>query len=254
MDQKLIKGVVLVSLLILPFLAYFIFVYSAEENFFVTLDYVGPKEANQTELNGKIQWDTTYYTVPDFELTSQNDTIVSAQKLRGQIYIVNFFFTTCPSICPAMNFQVKQVQDRFQGYDDFKIISISVDPRHDTVEVLKAYEKEIGALDGRWHFLTGDQDRIYEIAQGFFSNAMPDEEADGGFLHSENLVLVDWAGHIRSGRDDYGNIKGVYNGLSTDEINNLKDDIKVLIAEYEKKKSVDEYRREKEQKKAKQNG
>ncbi|HBF20108.1 MAG TPA: hypothetical protein DDW81_08415, partial [Cryomorphaceae bacterium] len=87
-----------------------------------------------------------------------------------------------------------------------------------------------------------------------FSNAMEDAEADGGYLHSENLVLVDWDGHIRSGKDDYGNIKGVYNSLSTDEINSLKDDIKVLIAEYEKKKSVDEYRMEKERKKARQNG
>ncbi len=254
MNQKLSKGVVLVSLLILPFLVYFIFVYSAEENFFVKLDYVGPKEARQVEVNGKTQWDTTYYTIPDFALTSQNDTLVSADQLRGQIYVVNFFFSTCPSICPAMNFQLKQVQDRFTGYDDFKIVSISVDPKHDTVEVLKAYEATIGAIDGRWHFLTGDQDRIYQIAEGFFSNAMVDEEADGGFLHSENLVLVDWDGHIRSGRDEYGNIKGVYNSLSTVEVNKLKDDIKVLIAEYEKKKSVDAYQMEKQEKKTKQNG
>ncbi|MAN04054.1 MAG: SCO family protein [Owenweeksia sp.] len=254
MNQKLSKGVVLVSILILPFLAYFIFVYSAEENFFVTLDYVGPKKAVQVNEKGETRWDTAYYTVPDFELTSQDDSVVSAQKLRGQIYLVNFFFTTCPSICPAMNYQVKQVQDRFKGYEDFKIVSISVDPEHDSVEVLKTYAKNMGAMDGRWYFLTGNQDEIYTMAEGFFSNAMEDAEADGGYLHSENLVLVDWDGHIRSGKDDYGNIKGVYNSLSTDEINSLKDDIKVLIAEYEKKKSVDEYRMEKERKKARQNG
>ncbi len=253
MNNNITKGVVLVSLLILPFLVYFIFVYSAEENFFVTLDYVGPKTAEKVVVDGETRWDTTYYTVPDFAFTSQNDSLVSAQDMRGQIYLVNFFFTTCPSICPAMNFQVKQVQDRFKGYDDFKIISFTVDPEHDTVEVLKAYEKEIGALDGRWHFLTGNQDSIYNIARGFFTNAMEDEEAEGGFLHSENLILVDWDGHIRSGRDDYGNLKGVYNGLSTDEINTLKEDIKVLIAEYEKKKSVDEYNLEKKRK-AEQNG
>lgn len=237
--NEILKRVVLLSLLILPFLVYYIFVYSVEENFFVTLDYVGPKEALQTDDG---QWDTNYYQVPEFSFITQDDTTLSKEDMMGEIYLVNFFFSTCPSICPAMNYNVQQVQERFKGYENFKIVSFSVDPNHDTVEVLKAYEKRIGAMPGRWYFLTGNQEEIHRTANSFFLSAMEDSAAAGGFLHSENLVLVDWAGHIRSGKDDNGNLRGVYNGLSPDEINELKDDIKVLIAEYEKKKSVDEYK------------
>ncbi len=238
--NKIGKGVILISLLILPFLIYFFFVYGSEENFFVTLDYVGPTEA-----------DTIYYQVPEWEFTTQDDTLLSSEELQGRITLVNFFFTTCPSICPAMNYNVKQVQDRFKGYENFRIASFTVNPEHDTVEVLKKYENKIGAIPGIWYFLTGNRDEIYQTARDHFLSAMEDSTADGGFLHSENLVLVDWEGRIRSGKDDFGNLKGVYNGLNPDEINTLKDDIKVLIAEYEKKRSVDEYKAEKAAKRKK---
>ena len=251
-NTNILKKVVLVSILVLPFLIYFIFVYSAEENFFVTLNYVGPKEAVKAiNEDGEEFMDTVYYTIPDWEFTTQDDSTLSNDELAGKIYVANFFFSTCPSICPAMNYNVVQVQERFKGYEDFRIVSFSVDPTHDTVEVLKAYEKRIGATPGRWYFLTGDQNAIYKTAEGYFTNAMEDSLAAGGFLHSENLVLVDWKGRIRSGVDDHGNLKGVYNGLSADEINKLKDDIKVLIAEYEKQKSVEEYRESKRNKKKK---
>ncbi len=241
--KNILKVVVLILILVLPFLVYFIFVYSAEENFFVKLDYVGPRQVSEIQ-NDEGEWisDSAYYQIPDWEYTTQDDSSLSADELEGKIYLANFFFATCPSICPAMNYNVKQVQDRFKGYEDFRIVSFSVDPEHDTAEVLKNYENEIDATPGRWFFLTGSQDSIHATAQDYFLNAMEDEAAEGGFLHSEQLVLVDWAGRIRSGKDEFGNIKGVYNGLSPDAVNDLKDDIKVLIAEYEKKKSVDEYR------------
>lgn len=241
-NNSFTKWVVLIGILVLPFLAYYLFVYNAEENFFVTLDYVGQKELVEVSNDkGETVMDTSYYTVPDWSFTTQYDTALTADDLEGDIYLVNFFFTSCPSVCPAMNFNVKQVQDRFKGYEDFKIVSFSVDPEHDTVEVLQDYAREIGAMDGRWFFLTGDREEIYKTAQSYFASAMEDSLAPGGFLHSENLVLVDWAGRIRSGRDDQGNLRGVYSGTSVDEVNELKSDIKVLIAEYEKKKSMDEY-------------
>lgn len=249
-NNKFLKRVVLISLLVLPFLVYFFMVYSAEENFFVPLKYVGPREAvTAVNAEGEETTDTAYYTIPAWEYTSQNDTSVSSEELKGKIYVANFFFATCPSICPAMNFNVKHVQDRFKGFEDFKIVSFTVDPEHDTVEVLQDYAREIGAEPGRWYFLTGDKQQIYSTANDYFLSAMEDSLAEGGYLHSENLVLVDWEGRIRSGTDEYGNIKGVYNGLSPDEINRLKDDIKVLIAEFEKKRSMDEYRASKELKK-----
>lgn len=240
------KKAVLIAVLVLPSVLYFIFVYGAEDNFFQKLDYVGPEQVLERVDSGKVVLDTLPYQIPDFEFTTQDDSLLSSDEMRGKIYVANFFFSTCPTICPAMNFNLKQVQDRFLGYEDINYLSFTVDPEHDSVEVLKAYESEIGAVNGRWYFLTGDKSKIYKTAKDFFLNAMEDDLAEGGFLHSEQLVLVDWEGRIRSRRDDQGNLLAVYDGLSADEIGKLKDDIKVLIAEYEKHKSVSEYRASKE--------
>jgi len=238
------------AILVLPFLVYFIWVYNSKENFFKTLEYVGPPQIQKvlTE-DGEMVKDTVPYTVPEFTFTTQYDTSLSQTDLKGKIYVANFFFTSCPTICPAMNYHVKQVQNRFKGYDYFKVVSFSVDPEYDTPKVLRKYAQKMEAIPGLWYFLTGDKEKIYQTAAGYLVNAQEDETAPGGFLHSEYLVLVDWEGRIRSRLDEQGNLKGVYNGTSLTEINKLKDDIKVLIAEYEKKKSMDEYRASKEERK-----
>lgn len=246
LNKNTLGRVVLIAILVLPFLVYFIFVYSSKENFFVTLSYVGPV---QEVVNNNGQKDSVNYHIPAFEFTNQYDTLLSSKELEGNIYVANFFFTTCPSICPAMNYHVKQVQDRFKGYEYFRIASFSVDPEYDTVDVLAEYAQTMGAIPEIWNFLTGNKNEIYSTAQNMFVNAMEDSLAPGGFLHSEYLVLVDWEGRIRSRKDDNGNIVGAYNGTSLSEVNKLKDDIKVLIAEYEKKKSVDEYRASKNEEK-----
>lgn len=240
--KQFTKGAVLITLLILPFLVYFFFVYLAEENFFVTLDYVGPIEITVDEKGDTL---TEYYTIPEFSFTSQDDTLVSSDKLKNNIVLLNFFFSTCPSVCPAMNFNVQQVQERFKGYEYFKIVSISIDPEYDQVDVLKKYERLINATPGRWYFLTGNKDTIYDFASQVFLPANEDKSAPGGFLHSENVLLIDWDGHIRSSKDENGNIIGAYNSMDAVGLGELKDDIKVLIAEFEKKKSVDEYREQK---------
>ncbi|MCR9154939.1 MAG: SCO family protein [Bacteroidetes bacterium] len=243
-----IAKAVLITLLVLPSVLYFIFVYGAEGNFFVTLDYVGPKTVVEKEVEGELVSDTLYYKIPPFQFTTQDNELLSSEDMLGKIYVANFFFSTCPTVCPAMNYNLQQVQDRFIGYEYIDFLSFTVDPDHDTVEVLKAYEQKIGAVNGRWYFLTGEKEEIYKTAANFFLSAQVDEDAPGGFLHSENLVLVDWEGRIRSRKDEQGNLKAVYSGTSPVEINELKDDIKVLIAEYEKTKSVNEYRESKEKK------
>jgi protein SCO1/2 len=238
-SSSLTKRVVLLILLVLPFLVYFIFVYNSEENFFQTLDYVGPPQVTA-------EGDSVPYQIPPFGFTNQYDTTVTSQDLRGQLYVANFFFTSCPTVCPAMNYQVQQIQERFENYEQFRILSFSVDPEHDTPAVLRDYAQKMKAQPGRWHFLTGPKDSIYNTAPDYFLNALEDSAAPGGFMHSQYLVLVDWQGRIRSRRDDRGNLKGVYDGTSQTEVNKLKDDIKVLIAEYEKWKSVQEYEASKE--------
>lgn len=242
-NSKLLKGAVLIGLLILPFLIYFFFVYGSKETFFKTLDYVGEKTpVKRVNDRGKTVMDTMYYTIPSWSFTDQYDTTVTSHEMHGNIYLANFFFSTCPTICPAMNYQVQQIQNRFKGYENFKIVSFSVDPQYDTPEVLRKYAKKMSAIPGEWYFMTGKMDSIYKTANDFFLSAMVDSSAAGGFLHSQNLVLVDWDGHIRSRKDKYGNIKAVYNSANAQDISDLEDDIKVLIAEHEKKKSMDEYR------------
>jgi len=243
-----ITKAVLISVLVLPSVLYFVFVYGAEGNFFQTLDYVGPKTIVEKEVDGELVPDTLHYSIPPFEFRTQDDTLLSSEEMKGKIYVANFFFSTCPTVCPAMNYNVQQVQDRFLGYEHIYFLSFTVDPEHDSVPVLKAYEQKIGAKSGRWFFLTGEKEALYKTASNFFLSAQVDSAAAGGFLHSENLVLVDWEGRIRSRRDEQGNLKAVYSGTSPVEVNDLKDDIKILIAEYEKTKSVNEYKASKAEK------
>ncbi|MDX5326242.1 MAG: SCO family protein [Bacteroidota bacterium] len=249
MNRSILKWVVLLGIMVLPIFVYLVFVYSAEENFFVTLEYVGPREPFKVERDGEVSWDTTYYTLPDFEFTDQDGNRVTREDMKGEIYVASFFFTYCPSICPAMNFHLREVASRFKGYQHFHVLSHTVDPIHDTVTVLKAYQKKMEAEELPWTFLTGDKESLYSMAREYFLNAQVDSTAEGGYLHSESVVLVDWNGHIRSRRDESGNIVGAYNVLKPTELGDLKDDIKVLIAEYEKTKSKEEYEREKAERK-----
>ncbi len=247
--KKSSKWVVLGSIMVLPVLVYIIFVYSAKEVFFNTLNYVGPSEAI---LNSEGNFDTLRYSVPDWDMTNHLGEKFSSNDMKGNIYVANFFFSSCPSICGPMNFQVKEVvYDRFKGFENFKIVSFTVDPATDTVELLADYAKKLGAIpvdDNRlvWHFATGNREEIYNLANAMFVSAMVDESAPGGFLHSEMLVLIDWEGRIRCRFDDNGNLIGAYNSLEPISMKNLKEDISVLIAEFEKMKSI-------ERKKEKQN-
>ncbi len=227
------KWAVLLSIMVLPFLVYYIFVYSSNETFFTTLDYVGPREVIETSEG----YDTNYYKIPHWEFTDQDGNVLTSEDMEGKIYISSFFFCSCPTICPTMNFHLSSVFDRFEGREKFYIVSHTVDPERDSVSVLKAYAKERGYDHQQWRFVTGPKDSIYAVAENYFLNAMEDQLAPGGFLHSESVVLVDWNGNIRSRKDDNGNIKALYNVLEAVEINELKEDIKVLIAEQYKEEA-----------------
>jgi protein SCO1/2 len=115
-------------------------------------------------------------------------------------------------------------------------VSITVDPTKDSPAKLQQYQQERNYNTSKWTFLTGDQEAIYDLAKGVYLNAFEDQTAEGGFLHSTSAILVDWDGHIRSRKDDLGNIVGSYDVLEVTQLNDLEDDIKVLIAEYERDK------------------
>ena len=183
---------------------------------------MGPKKVVEVEKDGRIVEDTIYHTIPPFEFIDQNGQLFSSKALEDKIYVANFFFATCPTICPKMSTNMLQVQDRFQDRDDFRLLSFTVNPEHDTPEVLKEYAEKVHATDGVWTFLTGNKDSIYSVGfNGYFVSAQKDSIAPGGFLHSSNLMLIDGEGRLR----------GVFDGTSVSETNDLFDAIDILLVE-----------------------
>ena len=169
---------------------------------------------------------------PKFTLTDQRGDLFSSEDLEGQIYVVEFFFTTCPSICPIMTQNLLQVQSAFADDSGISLVSISINPVYDTPEVLTNYAKKYGITHPNWHLLTGDQDRIYQMAnKGFNLYVGPGAEIDGGFEHSGFFALVDGQGNIRSRYDQYGNPIIYYDGLELKQVSNLINDISVLLKE-----------------------
>lgn len=217
------KYSILFAILFLPTLLYLLFVYGKGEQNFAHLPFV-----TYTDVNGELQ----NRQAPDFGFVNQDSALVTLEDLKGKVYVVDFFFTSCPSICPIMTANMLKLQKRFSSYDDFVQVSFTVDPERDTPTVLKDYAEQRMVNTDKWHFLTGEKDSIYSVAYDYLSSAMEDPTAPGGFLHTEYFVLVDKEGRLRSREDEQGNIIGVYDGTEAQDIRDLIDDIKVLIAEY----------------------
>jgi protein SCO1/2 len=215
------KYLVLFALLLLPSLLY-LFLIQGKHNF-AHLPFVTYTAENGELVNRK---------APDFSLTDQNNNVVTSSEMIGKVYVVNFFFTSCPSICPIMTANMTKIHERFVNYPDFEVLSLTVDPKRDTPKILKEYAVNRRIDSPKWHFLTGQKDSIYSVAYKFLSSAMEDNSAPGGFLHTEYFVLVDKEGNLRSREDDNGNLIAVYDGTNSAHINDLIDDVKILIAEY----------------------
>ena len=188
-------------------------------------------------LNGKKR------RVPTFEFMNQDSLLISNADYEGKVFVVEFFFTSCPSICPIMNKNLVAIQDEFANAEDFGIASFSITPEYDTPMVLKEYAERYGITDLDWNLMTGDQEKIYTLAnKGFniFAAEMPD--APGGFEHSGLFALIDKNGYIRSRVDKFGNPIVYYRGAitpeqvtndhgETEQISILKEDIKKLLEE-----------------------
>jgi protein SCO1/2 len=170
--------------------------------------------------------------VPAFELTDQNDKKISDKDYLGKVYVVEFFFSTCPTICPKMNQSMLQLQEAFYGNPNFGLASITIDPEHDTAAVLKEHANLLGVKHYNWHFLTGDKEYIYNLAnKGFNLYAGENNKAAGGFEHSGLFALVDKEGKIRCRKDAQGNPILYYDGLETSGVEAIKEDIKKLLEE-----------------------
>lgn len=177
------------------------------------------------EVEGKI--DTVYHTIPDFQFVDQDSITITESTVDGKIYVADFFFGTCPTICPIMKQQMLRVYGEFKDDSNFAILSHTIDPEHDTVAYLKDFSQRLGVPDNKtWHFLTGNKDEIYEIGSsaGYLVPVGENADAPGGYIHSGAFILVDGQRRIR----------GMYDGTDPKQVTALISDIPKLLAEYEK--------------------
>lgn len=169
---------------------------------------------------------------PKFELTDQNKKPISNADYDGKVYVLEFFFSTCPSICPKMNKNMLAIQNKFFGNPNFGIVSITIDPEHDTAEVLKKHAVFLGVTSSNWHFLTGDKTYIYDLAnKGFNMYAGENSKITAGFEHSGLFALVDKKGIIRCRKDNFGNPILYYDGLEKEGVKAIQQDIAILLEE-----------------------
>jgi protein SCO1/2 len=165
--------------------------------------------------------DTVYHSIADFAFVNQVGDTIRKENMAGKIYVADFFFTTCPTICPVMKKEMLRVFEQFKEEPNFRILSHTIDPTHDTQAVLKDYAEKLGVPNAAtWNFLTGDQEKIFEIGQtSYLTTTMADDLEPGGFLHSGAFLLVDQQGRIR----------GVYDGTKTEQVDRLLADIPKLL-------------------------
>ncbi|MEZ4982056.1 MAG: SCO family protein [Saprospiraceae bacterium] len=165
--------------------------------------------------------DTLYHSIPKFAFVDQDSQVVNNQTFEGKAYIADFFFTSCPTICPKVKKQMLRIYDRFKNQDKLMYLSHTIDPKRDTVGHLKMYAQNLGVDNPKWRFVTGNKAELYEIADDYFSIAIEDPDAPGGFDHSGRIILVDGNGHIRSFCD----------GTDPAKVDQFMDDIEVLLNE-----------------------
>ncbi|WP_157603287.1 SCO family protein [Spirosoma telluris] len=187
------------------------------------LPILGQREAVTKVVNGKAVTDSVYQSIPDFKFVSQYGDTVTAHTLDNKIYVADFFFTSCPTICPKMKVQLKRVYEKFKGNPEVMLLSHTIDPDHDSVAVLNEFAKNLGVTGKQWLFVTGDRDKIYDLGQtSYMVTAQADSTAPGGVVHSGAFILVDKAKHIR----------GIYDGTTEAGVDKLMADMNRLLAEY----------------------
>jgi protein SCO1/2 len=183
-----------------------------------------PADLDPDWVHESIQNSTEPHVVHNFEFINQNGKIIDEKTVAGKIYVAEFFFTTCPGICPTLTKHTKRIQDEFIDDDDVLILSHTVYPEHDSVRILNAFAEMHGIKSKKWHLLTGSKEDLYGISRkGYFAISYEPDLSEYGFIHTENVVLVDKDRRLR----------GIYNGTKPHEINRLIEDIHVLKKEYE---------------------
>ena len=179
------------------------------------LPFLGPKEVGK-------QGDTLYHKIPDFKFLNQDSLWISQKDMAGKIYVADFFFTTCPTICPTMKTQLLRIFDKFAEDDRVRILSHTIDPEYDGVRVLKDYAKKLNITSPRWNLVTGKKSDIYRLGEkSYMVTAQEDANEEGGFVHSGAFILVDQNRHVR----------GIYDGTKEEDVNHLIEDMTLLLKE-----------------------
>ena len=218
------KYLIPLAILFIPGVAYLIL--RTGTNNYQHLEVFGPKEPITKTVNGKTMTDTLYHTVSNFSFIGHDSSLVTQELFKNKIYIADFFFTTCKSICPKMSNNLMRVQNEFRDDNNILILSHTVDPEHDSPSVLDEYAKKHNVIKGKWFFVTGDKKQLYDMARNsYFITAMDGDGGPDDFIHSEQMALIDKEGRIR----------GFYDGTDYNEITRLIEEIKVLQWDYEKK-------------------
>lgn len=187
------------------------------------LPIFGQREVSPREVDGKQVTDTVYHTIAPFKFVNQDSAVITNETFTGKIYVADFFFTSCRTICPIMKTQMVRVYEQVQNDPDVLILSHTIDPEYDTVGLLRDFANRLGVKSSKWHFATGQpMEYVFDLAQkSYFATAMADKAEPDGFIHSGAFLLIDKQGRIR----------GKYDGTKEDDVNRLIKDIKLLERE-----------------------
>lgn len=214
---RLLQGMVLVCILLVPILIFLFLKGFGSNTYDIPIFY--EKGVDNPFMECPIG-DTTQHYIPEFTFTNQEGEKVGRSEMEGKLTIVDFFFTSCPSICPKMSAEMERVNDMFRDEEQIRIMSISIDPTYDTPEILKEYADKHNAKAGKWDFLTGGVQETYNLAKcGFI---IPTEDGLGipdDFVHSDKFMLI----------DELGRIRGYYSGTSREDVDLLMLEAKVLL-------------------------
>jgi protein SCO1 len=197
--------------------------FSKSVKFNQKLPYYGEIKFDSALLDGKYKKDTIFHTIPDFKLTDQEGKEVTQANFQNKIYITDFFFTSCKSICPVMSNNMEKIVAQYKNSANVLFISHTVNPAFDSVAVMNEYAKLHHAEPGKWYFVTGDKKQLYDLARNaYLLSATEGNGGAGDFVHTQNFALIDKEKRIR----------GVYDGTDSIEAKKLITDIALLLDEY----------------------
>ncbi|ERM83132.1 photosynthetic protein synthase I [Rhodonellum psychrophilum GCM71 = DSM 17998] len=214
---RLLQGLVLLCILMVPILIILFLKTFGNNQYEIPVLFENGIDNQFMECDVE---ENVQHTIPEFSFTSQDGLPMGRAEMEGKITIVDFFFTSCPSICPVMSTEMERVDDVFRGEDRVQIYSISIDPEYDSPEVLKEYAERHNASPGKWFFLTGDQQETFNLARcGFLLPALDGKGVPDDFVHSDKFVIV----------DEQGRIRGFYSGTTREDVDLLILETKILL-------------------------